>query len=96
MGSKDPCTRTGSALALGIKNKKNTYVYTRTMSNKVAVFSQLLNELRQNVIRAECEEDLRYSMLPHYPTELIAVTDHMVELINEATEFLREIQKTEK
>ena len=64
------------------------------MSNMLAVFSKLLNELRQNVIRAKCEEDLRYSMLPHYPTELIAVTDHMVELINEATECLREIQKT--
>ena len=69
---------------------------SRTMSNKLAVFSHLLNELRQNVIRAECEEDLRYSLLTHYPTTLIEVTDHMVELINEATEFLREIQKTEK
>ena len=64
--------------------------------NRLAVFSHLLNELRQNVIRAEFEEDLRYTLLPHYPATLILVTDNMVELINEATEFLREIQKTEK
>ena len=66
------------------------------MSNRLEVFSQLLNELRQNVIRAECEDDLRYTLLTHYPTTLIEVTEHMVELINEATEFLREIRKTEK
>ena len=65
------------------------------MSNKLEVFSQLLNKLRQNVITAECEEDLRHSLLTPYPTTLIEVTAHMVELINEATEFLREIQKTE-
>ena len=66
------------------------------MSNKLEVFSKLLNELRQNAIRVECKEDLRYSLLTHYPTTLIEVTDHMVKLINEATEFLREIPKTEK
>ena len=62
------------------------------MSNKLEVFSQF----EKNVIRAECEEDLRYLLLAHYPTMLIEVTAHMVELINEATEFLREIQKTKK
>ena len=66
------------------------------MSNKLAVFSKLLNELLQNAIRFECEEDLRYTLLSHYPTTLIEVTDHMAELINEATAFLRESQKTEK
>ena len=63
------------------------------MSNKLEVFSHLLNELRQNVIRAECEEDLRYTLLTHYPTTLIEVTAHVAELINEATAFLRKIKK---
>ena len=66
------------------------------MSNKLAVFSHLLNEMLQNAITVECEEDLRYTLLPHYPTRLIVVTDHMAEPINEATAFLRETQKTEK
>ena len=65
-------------------------------NNKLVIFSQLLNELKQNVIKAEWEEDLRYTLLIHYPATLIEVTDHMVELINEATKLLREIQKTEK
>ena len=51
-------------------------------NNKLTVFSHLLNELQQNVIKAECEEDLRHTLLTHYPTTLIEVTDHMVELIN--------------
>ena len=65
-------------------------------NNRLAIFSQLLNQLRQYVIKAECEEDIRYTLLTQYPTTLIEVTDHTVELINEPTEFLREIQKTEK
>ena len=50
--------------------KKETYIYTHTMSNKLTVFSQLLDELQQNkVIKAECEEDLRYTLLNRYPGE---------------------------
>ena len=64
------------------------------MSNKLEVFSHLLNEILQNVITVECEEDLRYTLLPHYPTRLIKVTDLMAELLNEATTTLREIPKT--
>ena len=63
------------------------------MSNQLTVFSQLLNELRQNVIKAECDEDLRYTLLNPYSVTLIEVTDPMVELIQKATELLREIQK---
>ena len=66
------------------------------MYNPTTVFSQLLKELRQNVIKAECEGDLRYMLLTRYPVTLIVVTDPMVELIQKATELLREIQKTEK
>ena len=63
------------------------------MSNKLAVFSQLLDELQQNkVIKAECEEDLRYTLLNRYPTKLIEMSDTMVELIRKATEFLPEIK----
>ena len=55
------------------------------MSNKLAVFSQLLNELQQNkVIKAECEEDLRYMLLNRYPVRLIEMPDTMVELIRKA------------
>ena len=32
-------------------------------NNKLSIFSQLLNELRQNVFKAECEGDLRYMLL---------------------------------
>ena len=64
------------------------------MSNKLEVFSQLLNEMIQNVITVECEEDLRYTFLPHYPTRIIEITDRMAELLNEATATLRENQKT--
>ena len=71
-------------------------MYTHTMSNQLTVFSQLLNELRQNVIKAECEGDLRYTLLTRYPVTLIEVTDPMVELIQKATELLRETQKIEK
>ena len=64
------------------------------MSNKLAVFSQLLDELQQNkVIKAECEEDLRYTLLNRYPVRLIEMSDTMVELIRKATELLPEIQK---
>ena len=64
------------------------------MSNKLAVFSQLLDELQQNkVIKAECEEDLRYTLLNRCPVRLIEMSDTMVELIRKATELLREIQK---
>ena len=63
-------------------------------NNKLAVFSQLLDELQQNkIIKAECEEDLRYTLHNHYPVRLIEVTDTMVELIRKATELLSEIQK---
>ena len=65
------------------------------MSNQLTVFSQLLNELRQNVIKAECEGDLRYTLLTRYPVTLNVVTDPMAELIQKATELLREIQKKE-
>ena len=64
------------------------------MSNKLAVFSQLLDELQQNkIIKAECEEGLRYSLLNRYLMRLIEVPDTMVELIRKATELLPEIQK---
>ena len=64
------------------------------MSNKLAVFSQLLNELQLNkIIKAECEEGLRYTLLNRYPVRLIEVTDTMAELIRKATELLLEIQK---
>ena len=69
-------------------------MYTPTMSNKLQVFSHLLKEMLQTVITVECEEDLRYTLLPHYPTRIIEVTDLMAELLNEATATLREIQKT--
>ena len=62
--------------------------------NKIAVFSQLLDELQQNrVIKAECEEDLRYTLLNRYPMRLIEMPDTMVELIRKATELLPEIKK---
>ena len=77
----------------GIEAKKKYYIYTHTMSNKLTVFSQLLDELQQNVIKAECEEDLRYTLLNRYPVTLIKVTGPMVELIRKATELLPEIQK---
>ena len=88
--------------ALPIWNRKKDlkkikhYIYTHTMSNQLTVFSQLLNELRQNVIKAECEGDLHYTLLIRYPVMLIEVTDPMVELIQKATELLREIQKNRK
>ena len=63
-------------------------------NNKLTVCPQLLEELQQNkVIKAECEEDLRYMLLNRYPVRLIIVTDTMVELIRKATELLPEIQK---
>ena len=65
-----------------------------TNLHKLAIFSQLLDELRQNAIKAECEGDLRYTLLTRYPVTLIVVTDPMVELIQKATELLREIQKS--
>ena len=63
------------------------------MSNKLAVFSQPLDELQQNkVIKAECEEDLRYTLLNRYPVRLIEMSDTMVKLIRKATELLPEIK----
>ena len=60
-------------------------------NNKLAVVSQLLDKLQQNkVIKAECEEDLRYTLLNRYPVKLIEVTDTMVKLIRKATELLSE------
>ena len=64
------------------------------MSNKLTVFSQLLDELQQNkVIKAECEEDLRYTLLNRYPVRLIELPDTMAELILKATELLPEIKR---
>ena len=61
------------------------------MTNKLTVFSQLLDELQQNIIKAECEEDLRrYTLLNRYPVRLIEMPDTMVELIRKATELLPE------
>ena len=37
------------------------------MSDQLAVFSRLLDELRQNAIKAECDEDLRYTLINCYP-----------------------------
>ena len=63
------------------------------MSNKLTVLSQLPDELQQNkVIKAECEEDLRYTLLNRYPVRPIEMTDTMVELIRKATELLPEIK----
>ena len=77
----------------GIEEKKNT-IYTHTLNNKLTVFSQLLDELQQNiVIQAECEEDLRYTLLNRYPVRLIEMPDTMVELIRKATELLPEIKR---
>ena len=78
---------------MGLKKKKNT-IYTHTLNNKLTVFSQLLDELQQNiVIQAECEEDLRYTLLNRYPVRLIEMPDTMVELIRKATELLPEIKR---
>ena len=64
------------------------------MSNKLAVFSQLLDELQQKkVIKAECEEDLRCTLLNRYPVRLVEMPGTMVELIRKATELFPEIQK---
>ena len=71
-------------------------IYTHTMSNnnKLTVFSQLLDELQQNkVIKAECEEDLHYTLLNHYPVRLIEMSNTTVKLIPKATELLPVIQK---
>ena len=64
------------------------------MNNKLIVFSQLLDELQQNrVIKAECEEELRYTLLNHYSVRLIEMTDTMTELIRKATELLPEVKR---
>ena len=64
------------------------------MNNKLTVFSQLLDELQQNrVIKAECEEDLCYTLLNRYPVRLIEMPDTMVELIWKATKLLPEIKR---
>ena len=64
------------------------------MNNKLEVFSQLLDELQQNkVIKAECEEDLRYTLLKSYPVRLIEMPDTMAELIQKVTEILLEIKR---
>ena len=66
----------------------------RNNNNKLAVFSLLLDELHQDrILKAECEEDLRYTLLNRYPVMLIEVTDNMAELIRKATMLLPEIQK---
>ena len=64
------------------------------MNNKLEVFSQLLDELQQNkVIKAECEEDLRYTLLNRYPVRLIEMPDTMAKLIWKVTEFLPEVKR---
>ena len=68
--------------------------------NKLAAFSQLLDELhvqtleaQNRVIKAECEEDLRYTLLKSYPVRLIEMPDTMAELIQKVTEILLEIKR---
>ena len=64
------------------------------MNNKLTVFSQLLDELQQNrVIKAEYEEDLRYTLLNRYPVRLIEMPDTMAEYIRKVTEILPEIKR---
>ena len=68
---------------MGLKQKKKNTIYTHTI-NKLAVFSQLPDELQQNrVIKAECEEDLRYTLLNCYPVRFIEMPDTMAELLPE-------------
>ena len=62
-----------------------------TKLHKLTVFSQLLDELRvqtletqTRVIKAACEEDLRYMLLNRYP---------LAELIRKVIEILPEIKK---
>ena len=71
-----------------------------TKLHKLMVFSQLLDELRvqtletqTKVIKATCEEDLRYMLLNRYPLRLIEMPDTMTELIRKVTETLPEIKR---
>ena len=65
-----------------------------------STFPQLLDELRvqtletqTRVIKAACEEDLRYMLLNRYPLRLIEMPDTMTELIRKVTEILPEIKR---
>ena len=71
-----------------------------TELHKLTVFSQLVEELRvqtletqTKVIKAACEEDLRYMLLNRYPLRLIEMPDTMTELIRKFTEILPEIKR---
>ena len=71
-----------------------------TKLHKLTVFSQLLDELRvptletQNrVIKAACEEDLRYMLFNRYPLRLIEMPDAITELIRKVTEILPETKR---
>ena len=84
---------------MALKQKCEYTTYTHTM-NKLAVFSRLLDELhvqtleaQNRVIKAECEEDLRYTLLNRYPVRLIAMPDTMAELIRKVTEIFSEIKR---
>ena len=66
---------------------------------KLTVFSQRLDELRvqtfeiqTRVMKAACEEDLRYMLLNRYPLRLIEMPDTMTELIRKVIEILPEIK----
>ena len=71
-----------------------------TKLHKLTVFSQLLDELRTQtleaqtrVIKAACEEDLRYMLLNRYLLRLTEMPDTMPELIRKVTEILPEIKR---
>ena len=71
-----------------------------TNLHKLTVFSQLLDELlvqtleaQNRVIKAACEEDLRYMLLNHYPLRLTEMPDTMAELIRKVKEILPEIKR---
>ena len=64
------------------------------------MFSQLLDGLRAQtletqtrVIKAACEEDLRYMLLNRHLLRLIEMPDTMTELIRKVTEILPEINR---
>ena len=68
--------------------------------HKLTVFSQLLDELlvqtleaQNRVIKAACEEHLRYMLLNRYPLRLTVMPDTMTELIRKITEILPEIKR---
>ena len=71
-----------------------------TKLHKLTVFSQLLDELRvqtletqTRVIKAACEEELRYMLLNRYPLRLIEMPDTMAKLLRKVTEILPDIKR---